>query len=108
MALTREAVAASRPNRPVAAMPAAAGGFAFPAIPSRCEGAGQTRTGRGAGRSAFPLLGLLIALALSIPVFTVRRSVLLPPDATCAGLVGLTLPRYLLNTAGLLVGVGLG
>ena len=107
--LTREAVVASRTNRPAAASPAAAGGLALPAPRSRAAtGFGQARPVGGAGRSAFPLVGLLIALVLSIPVLTVLRSVLLPTDAVWAELVGLTLPRYLLTTAALLLGVGVG
>ena len=109
MALTREAVAASRPNRPAPAIPAAAGGLALSANrPGAAASFSLIGAAPRAGRSAFPLVGLVIALVLSIPVLAVLRSVLLPTDAIWAELVGLTLPRYLLNTVGLLLGVGVG
>jgi iron(III) transport system permease protein len=56
----------------------------------------------------FPLFGLLLALVVSIPVLTVVRSLALPTEGLWVELALLTLPRYLLNTFGLLVGVGIG
>lgn len=45
---------------------------------------------------------------MSIPVLTVARSVFLPTDPAVGQLLGMTLPRYLANTAGLVLGVGVG
>ncbi|MGE3911097.1 MAG: ABC transporter permease, partial [Chloroflexota bacterium] len=56
----------------------------------------------------FPLFGFLLALLVSIPVLTVLRSLALPTEGLWTELALLTLPRYLLNTVGLLVGVGAG
>lgn len=51
---------------------------------------------------------VLIALLFSIPVLTVGRALLLPTDGIWGQFLALTLPRYLANTIGLLVGVGAG
>ena len=62
----------------------------------------------GGGAQLFPWIGLTLALVVSIPVLTVVRSLTVPADGLWLELLALTLPRYLANTAGLLVGVGLG
>jgi iron(III) transport system permease protein len=63
------------------------------------------------GVSAFQplaLLGLLLALVISIPVLTVLGSLTQPTQGMWLELMALTMPRYLMNTAGLLLGVGAG
>ncbi|MGE3268763.1 MAG: iron ABC transporter permease, partial [Chloroflexota bacterium] len=64
--------------------------------------------GRMRAFQPFPLFGFLLALLVSIPVLTVLRSLALPTEGLWTELALLTLPRYLLNTDGLLVGVGAG
>lgn len=59
-------------------------------------------------QSPLPVLALLLAALLTIPVLTVLRSLFLPADGLWTQLVALTLPRYLTNTVGLLLGVGAG
>lgn len=56
----------------------------------------------------FPLFGLLLALVVSIPVLTVLRSLTLPTEGLWVELALLTMPRYLMNTFALLIGVGMG
>lgn len=66
---------------------------------------------RGRGVLSFhplPLFGLLLALGVSIPVLTVIRSLTLPTEGLWFELALLTMPRYLLNTVALLIGVGAG
>lgn len=55
-----------------------------------------------------PWFGLILAALVSIPVLTVLRSLTVPADGLWLELLALTLPRYLMNTIGLLAGVGLG
>ena len=50
----------------------------------------------------------MLAAVVSIPVLTVIRSLTLPTEGLWVELALLTMPRYLLNTAALLVGVGSG
>jgi iron(III) transport system permease protein len=60
------------------------------------------------GQRIFPLLGLLLAALVAIPILTVLRSLLLPTEGVWVELVAFALPRYLTNTAWLLFGVGVG
>ena len=66
---------------------------------------GRARRG---GWSWLPVISLLIAGLFAIPVLTVVRAIFLPADGIWGQFVALTLPRYLANTAGLLLGVGVG
>lgn len=69
----------------------------------------QPRAGGGpSALQPLALFGLLLALVVSIPVLTVLASLTRPTQGLWFELVALTLPRYLLNTAGLLLGVGAG
>jgi len=54
------------------------------------------------------LLTLLVAALVGLPVITVLAHVLVPSAEVWSHLAGTVLPRYLLNTAGLMVGVGVG
>jgi iron(III) transport system permease protein len=53
-------------------------------------------------------VGTAIAVLLALPVLTVAAGLLAPTDGTWARLVAVTLPQYVLNTAALLLGTGLG
>src|SRR5687767_10515100 len=66
------------------------------------------RAGRLRSFHPLPLFGLLLALIVSIPVLTVIHSLTLPTEGLWIELALLTMPRYLLNTVGLLAGVGIG
>ncbi|SDF55945.1 iron(III) transport system permease protein [Limimonas halophila] len=72
----------------------------------------QRRGGRSRGSRATAVLGwasVLIAAVLSIPVITVVAQLVLPTDSEVWGhLVQTVLPRYLLNTLWLVLGVGIG
>ncbi len=68
----------------------------------------RSRSGGVSALQPLSILGLLLALILSIPVLTVLASVTQPTQGLWFELVALTMPRYLLNTVGLLLGVGGG
>src|SRR5690349_8587435 len=61
--------------------------------------------GRDVGWAA---LALLIAGTLAVPTLAVLTSALVPTGEIWAHLVATVLPNYLRNTAGLLLGVGIG
>ncbi|MDR7483144.1 MAG: iron ABC transporter permease [Armatimonadota bacterium] len=63
------------------------------------------------GRSLYrvlPAAGLVVAGALSLPVLTVAGSLLVPADGPWVEFVRLVLPRYVVTTVWLVLGVGAG
>ena len=56
----------------------------------------------------WPLMMALVALFVALPVLTVLAHVFVPAPEVWSHLASTVLPRYLLNTAGLALGVGLG
>ncbi|MEX0382062.1 iron ABC transporter permease [Spiribacter sp. 1M153] len=58
--------------------------------------------------SIWTIMMLTIALLVSLPVLTVLAHVFVPAPDVWAHLATTVLPRYLLNTAGLVLGVGIG
>ncbi len=56
----------------------------------------------------WPVMMALIALLVALPVLTVLGQVFVPAPEVWAHLIDTVLPRYLLNTAGLALGVGIG
>lgn len=58
--------------------------------------------------SIWTVVMLAIALLVTLPVLTVHAHIFLPAPDIWACLATTVLPRYLLSTAGLVLGVGVG